>query len=82
MDSGTAGESGENKRIRTEEQNKANGASGGTSVSNSSSTVPGNSGVPDLNFPLPGMKGTPCLIKVSSNRLCPVRHKMGIRILY
>lgn len=54
-------EPGENKRFRTDIGNaSANGA--GTSSGTPAST---SSGTPDLNFPIPGMKGTPCLVKVT-----------------
>lgn len=54
-------ESGENKRFRTDIGNaSADGA--GTSRHTPAST---SNGTPDLNFPIPGMKGTPCLVKVT-----------------
>lgn len=53
-------ESGENKRFRTDIGNaSADGA--GTSRHTPAST---SNGTPDLNFPIPGMKGTPCLVKL------------------
>lgn len=51
--------SGENKRIRT--AGNENTENGGASTSNQGAAVDNST---NLNFPLPGMKGTPCLLKI------------------
>ena len=59
MDAETSQESAENKRLRTGgNENQGNGE-----ASSNSHGTPVNT-TTDLNFPLPCMKGTPCLLKV------------------
>ncbi|CAL4089600.1 unnamed protein product, partial [Meganyctiphanes norvegica] len=54
METESPSESAESKRIRTENITNAG----------SSTSATGSSTTPDLNFPIPGMKGTPCLVKI------------------
>lgn len=56
METESSQESAESKRIRTE----TTSSNAGTS----SSSAAGSRTTPDLNFPIPGMKGTPCLVKI------------------
>ncbi|XP_045127542.1 LOW QUALITY PROTEIN: mini-chromosome maintenance complex-binding protein-like [Portunus trituberculatus] len=57
------GEAEERKRVRGEGWGEANGGAPSTSTSTSTSTTTSSS-TPELNFPLPGMKGTPALVKL------------------
>lgn len=52
-------EQGENKRTRTEGRNEVTQ----DLQRSSSEETSGSRGAIDLNFPIPGMKGTPCLVK-------------------
>lgn len=58
MEAETSNESGENKRLRTAGSERMR--NGEPSTSNQETPV---TSVTDLNFPIPGMKGTPCLLK-------------------
>ncbi|XP_042219539.1 LOW QUALITY PROTEIN: mini-chromosome maintenance complex-binding protein-like [Homarus americanus] len=58
-------ECGEKKRSRTEE-GEAAGRNGDRGCSSGATGVPG--ATLDLNFPITGMKGTPCLVKLYDNQ--------------